>query len=59
MRRIAPDSDRARGWDGVDGAIIGAARDGLGLRRMGLTVESSPGEGLGRGCGASSARRGM
>ena len=32
--------------------IIGAARDGLGLRRMGLTVESSPGEGLGRGCGA-------
>ena len=29
------------------------------MRRMGLTVESSPGEGLGRGCGASSARRGM
>ena len=42
MRRIAPDSDRARGWDGIDGAIIGAARDGTGL-----TVESSPGEGWG------------
>ena len=45
MRRIAPDSDRARGWDGVAAQSSARRGMGLGLRRMGLTVESSPGEG--------------
>ena len=47
MRRIAPDSDRARGWDGVAAQSSARRGMGLGLRRMGLTVESSPGEGWG------------